>query len=134
MSYRTISLTVIATLLLALGYVTYHWIDMAISNDYSSKGEDEALVSNKQFRRLLLVALKGQDKAHVVSLLNDDANAHPDEHILIKDEGRSVSYENHDFRFSKDGILEGIGQGVGVPAPDACGGPEDPKGAPCTAP
>lgn len=134
MSYRTFSLLVMAPLLLALGYVTYQWIDVSVSYGYSSSGEDEALADGKRFRRLLLTALKGQDKASVLSLLTDDSRAHPEDHILIKDEGDSVSYEGQDFHFSEKGVLEGIGQGVGVPSRRACGGPDAPKNAPCIAP
>lgn len=134
MNHRAVFLLIIVVLLLGLGYTTYKWIDVSVSYGYASSGEDEALVANKKFRRLLLAALKGQEKARVVSLLNEDARAHPEDHILIKDEGRSVSYESQDFRFSEQGRLEGIGQGVGMPSPRACGGPEAPKDAPCVAP
>ncbi|WP_170207599.1 Imm58 family immunity protein [Luteibacter pinisoli] len=134
MSYRVFSLVVMASLLPALGYVTYQWIDVSVSYGYSSSGEDEALADGKRFRRLLLTALKGQDKASVLSLLTEDAKTHPDEHILIKDEGDSVSYEGQDFRFGEKGVLEGIGQGVGIPSRRACGGHDAPKNAPCTAP
>lgn len=124
----------IALLVLSLAYVSYRWVDVSISYGYASAGEDDALAESKRFRRLLLSAMKGQDKARVMALLHDDAKAHPEEHIFIKDEGRSVSYDNQDFRFSEGGILEGIGQGVGVPSPRACGGPEAPTDAPCAAP
>ncbi|QWT21255.1 immunity protein 58 [Bacillus sp. NP157] len=134
MSYKTISLLVIALLLLGLGYVTEKWLDMSVSYGYTSAEEKDLLAENKRFRRMLLTALSGQEKGRLVSLLNEDARAHPEEHSVIKDEGRLVFYDDQDFRFSEKGLLEGIGRGVGVPSPSACGGPEAPKNAPCLAP
>jgi len=134
MTFRTASFFIIAVLAIGLAYVGYRLMDLSISYSYASSGEDEANADNRRFRRLLLEAWRGMDRSRVITLLQKDAKAHPEEKIFIKEDGRAIWYEDYDFRFSEKGTLEGIGQGVGVPSPKACGGAEAPSAEPCTAP
>jgi len=131
MSYRAVSLLVMGLLVIGLAYVGYRWIDVSISYGYASSGEDEANANNKRLRRLLLAASKGSDKARVALLLKSDAEAYPNEHILIKEDGSSIWYDGVEFRFSERGILVGVGQGVGEPSPQTCGNPGAPTDRPC---
>ena len=96
---------VLAALLLI---VTYFWIDRSITLTYTSLSYDTAQRSVDSLSALIATEWKGMSETQVQRKLERLAAQLPNDHIVVKKEGETISFDQVAFNF-KDGKLDSVG-------------------------